>query len=162
MDSFIKTVKGAEHLKKLLSIFILVLITGIMLTGCDESFTYESFNYKVETMEARFNGQVVLDTSTMDDEESSGILDDVNEYLSDVEIITNADSKYGLDGGHWFLTFTTEDGQTLNFGVSYDQLSDDVRGIPITLDGEDVGHLEDEDYTGLLDAFDADSYIPEY
>ncbi|MGM0436324.1 MAG: hypothetical protein ACQEQA_04665, partial [Bacillota bacterium] len=142
-------------------ILVMVLFTGI-LTGCDESFTYEPFNYKVETMEARFNDQLVLDTSTMDDEEALGILDDVNEYLGDVEIITNADSKTGLDGGHWFLTFTTEDDQTLNFGVSYDQLSDDVRGIPITLDGEEIGHLEDDDYTGLLDAFDADSYVPEY
>ena len=115
----------------------------------------------MKSMEAKFNGEVVLDTTTLDEEKRSDVLDDVNRYLDNVELITDADIVDDLFGGHWVLTFTTEEDQTLVLSLSYDMLSEDKTGIPVSLDGERVGHLGKGDYVGLLEAFDAESYVPE-
>ena len=143
----------------------LTLAMGLMLFGCEEkpeeSFTHEPWDYQVKTMEAEFNGEVVLDTTTMDDEEETDVLDDVNGHLDEVELIVDADIGEELIGGHWVITFTTVENRTLVLSPSYDKLSEDKIGIPVTLDGERVGHLGEVDYVGLLEAFDADSYIPE-
>lgn len=140
----------------------LTLAMGLMLFGCEESFTHEPWDYQVKTMEAEFNGEVVLDTTTMDDEEESDVLDDVNGHLDEVELIVDADIEDDIYGGHWVITFTTEEDRTLVLSPSYDKLSEDKIGIPVTLDGERVGHLGEVDYVGLLEAFAADSHIPEH
>lgn len=140
----------------------LTLAMGLILFGCEKSFTHEPWDYQVKTMEAEFNGEVVLDTTTMEDEEESDVLDDVNRHLDEVELITDADIEDDIFGGHWVITFTTEENRTLVLSPSYDKLSEDKLGIPVSLDGERVGHLGEVDYVGLLAAFDADSYIPEH
>ena len=73
-----------------------------MIMGCGrtgDTLTHAPFEHQVGALEGRFNDEVVLDTTTVEDEERSSVLDEINPYMDDMEIITGADSVDGPDGG---------------------------------------------------------------
>lgn len=155
--------KSCHCLQKTLSLMIIITLT-VMLSGCDKEITYEPINYQVTdmTLAYPFPDMVILDTQELSESEKSQIMENINDFLSTAEVMTNVEPKEIADSQTMLMVFNTEDGEELKIG-GVQMRYDGEEGLTgrVHVDGEAIGYLDPETYEGLKESFDADSYVQE-
>ncbi len=147
------------------SIAIISMIVALtFITGCKSEIVYEPIDFQVTdmTLAYPFPDMVVLDTEEISESESTSIMEDINEYLSTAEVMTNVSPKEIADSQTMLMVFITEDGEELKIG-GVQMRYDGEEGLTgrVHVDDEEIGYLDPETYEGLKESFDADSYVPE-
>lgn len=143
---------------------MLILYALLFLTGCedkeDQEINQESFDYHITEMEARFLGETVVDTSTMDEQGAESVIEDVNEYLNTAEMMVDLDPEASADGGQWILILTTDDGEEIRITEAYEIINDELEtGGTIRADSEVLGYFTVKEFRDLLRSFDAWMYL---
>lgn len=161
---FTKTNEASEKKVSKLLALMMVVALFIVLPGCDREITYEPIDYQVTdmTLAYPFPDMVILDTQELSESETSGIMEDINDYLSTAEVMTNVEPKEIADSQTMLMVFITEDGEELKIG-GVQMRYDGEEGLcgRVHVDGEAIGYLDPETYEGLKESFDADSYVQE-